>query len=93
MSTAIVITCIIIQTAILTGAFCYWLHLRVVRRLNQFFKTALEDTIGIINDDPNYTVKVKTFNPNKPISNQNPYDWKLDEQFDKIIDKNFPQSK
>lgn len=93
MSTAIVITCIIIQTAILTGAFCYWLHLRSVRRLAANFKTVLEETVGVLTDDPRYTVKIKTIYPSKPVSSQTPYDWKLHEQFDKIIDKNFPTNK
>lgn len=91
MSTAIVITCIIIQTVILTAAVSYWLHLRSVRRINDNFKSILQDTIAIILDDPRYTVKVKTVNPNKNTSKHSPYDWKTDQEFDKIIDKNFPQ--
>lgn len=93
MSTAIAITCIIIQTVIITGAICYWLHLRSVRRVRESFKAALEHTVGIINDDPRYTVKVKTIDPSKLDSNRRPYDWQLDEDFDKIIDRNFPQDK
>lgn len=93
MSIAIVITCIIIQTSIITGAFCYWLHLRSVRRLSASFKLVLEETIGVITDDPRYTVKIRTIDPKKPSSNKQPYDWKTDEEFDKIIDKNFPRSK
>lgn len=93
MSTAIAITCIIIQTVIITGAFCYWLHLRSVRRLTNHFKKVIDETIGIINDDPRYTVKVRTIDPKKLSSNQHPYDWKTDEEFDKIIDKNFPHNK
>lgn len=102
MSTAIAITCIIIQTVIITGAICYWLHLRSVRRLTEHFKTVLDETIGVITDDPRYTVKVKTVDPKshhpsfklaKQINSQHPYDWKTDEEFDKIIDKNFPHSK
>ena len=93
MSTAIAITCIIIQTVIITGAFCYWLHLRSVRRLSASFKIVLEETIGVITDDPRYTVKIRTIDPKKLSSNKQPYDWKTDEEFDKIIDKNFPHSK
>jgi hypothetical protein len=93
MSTAIAITCIIIQTVIITGAFCYWLHLRSVRRLTSNFKINLEQMIGIITDDPRYTVNVRTIDPSKLSSNQHPYDWKTHEEFDKIIDKNFPHSK
>jgi len=102
MSTAIAITCIIIQTVIITGAVCYWLHIRSVRRLTSNFNTVLQETIGIITDDPRYTVKVKTiysksnhpvFKLSKQINSQHPYDWKTDEEFDKIINKNYPHDK
>jgi hypothetical protein len=92
MSLAIVITCIIIQTVILTSAVCYWLHLRSVRRMNDTFKSVLQDMVNILNDDPRYTVNIKTVT-NKPSKSKSPYDWKVDEQFDKIINKNFPQDK
>jgi len=82
-----------IQTALVTGMISRWLHIRHVRRLLNNFQDVLKETIGIMSDNPRYTVKVRQMN-NLQISkdiNKRPYDWQVDEQFDKIINKNFPQ--
>jgi len=84
---------VIIQTALVTGMISRWLHIRRVRRLLNNFQDILKETIGIMSDNPRYTVTVRQMN-NLQIPkdmNKRPYDWQVDEQFDKIIDKNFPQ--
>jgi len=81
-----------IQTALVTGMISRWLHIRHVRKMTRKFTKILEDTIGILTDNPAYTVKVKQIKvPKHTKAKAEVYDWKLDEQFDKIIDNNFPQ--
>jgi len=83
----------IVQTALITGMIGRWLHIRHIRKMTHKFTKILQDTVGILTDNPNYTVKVKHINLSKhtKLSEAEVYDWKVDEQFDKIIDKNFPR--
>jgi len=86
---------VITQTALVTGGIGYWLHLRKIRRLLKWFHGTIQEVLGIINDDPNYTVVVRKMDlenvlPPFQQDQPRPYDWELDEKFEQIIDKNFP---
>jgi len=83
----------IVQTALITGMIGRWLHIRHVRKMTRRFTKILQDTVGILTDNPEYTVKVKHIKLPKhtKLNKAEVYDWKVDEQFDKIIDKNFPR--
>jgi hypothetical protein len=97
MSFSIVVLFIVACTVLSTSLLAYWLHLTVVSQLNLKIKH-LEELCDILGDDPRYTVRIKVLDKTKLAKNlsarfKNPYDWKLDETFDKIIDDNFPGEK
>lgn len=58
----------------------YWLHIRRVRGLMASFNQTYQDILGVIRDDPKYTVKVRPV-----VFNNRPYDWETDEKFEQIV--------
>jgi hypothetical protein len=74
---------------LVTGLVAYWLHRKVVFALTQQFKDDLSEIVGVLNDDPRYTVKVRTVHFNHPELGPTPYDHELQEKFDNIIKQNF----
>jgi hypothetical protein len=95
MSFHIVVLLIVAYTILSTSLFAYWLHLKVVAQLNLKIKH-LEELCDILGDDPQGTVVVKTNygkSSLKPRTDglKKPYDWRIDETFDTIIDENFPK--
>ena len=73
-----------ILSAVASASVCsvvaYWLHIRKVRKLMVFFNDTYQGILGVIRDDPKYTVKVKPV-----VSNNRPYDWETDEKFEEIV--------
>jgi len=73
-----------ILSAVASASVCsvvaYWLHIRKIRKLMVFFNQTYQGILGVIKDDPKYTVKVKPV-----VSNNRPYDWETDEKFEEIV--------
>lgn len=89
MSDILLYTSILSATAgaSLCAVAAYWLHKRRVRRLMKFFNQTYQAILGVIRDDPEYTVKVRpvVFKAWRNARDYRPYDWETDKKFEEIV--------